>query len=566
VALGALLAPHEAGALPIRVRGEARLFAQAQFVEGGVLELRGRLADDAGLGLEAAAVRVSSPGRLEVARGAHCRGRPLRLEVVAGALAVTTGAGGELCVRFPEAPERGTLALRFAGDALHGGAELDLDFDHARPRRLDTTLRFEPRPQRVELDRAEAAFGATLALAALAAHASREGLAVELRDARGVALAEARTSGDGKARLVVASRRLGGAGSAVLRLTFGGSDELGPASDEVTVTLVAAVHLGLERMPDAVVPGDEAELAVTAEVRNGPADGGVVEALASGESVTSGPVRAGRAILRVPIPRDATAPLPVELRYLPAAPHYVPTPSLALTLPIRAPSPWMRLLLSAAVLVAAGWVFASWRRRRLPAKLRDLPPPLAPGVRRIGRAAGAGTWHGVVVDAHDGRPIRGATLVVRVPTLGREEPLVRVTADAEGRFRFSLPPGSAGARGRAGPSGAELVVRAPRHSDERCALPVAAELRIAMTTRRRAVLERLVRWARRRGVPFDARPDPTPGHVRAAASATDVAEWAAAVEVAAYGPGEVDESVERHLRDGEPRGEPTLWAPPKEKG
>ena len=70
------------------------------------------------------------------------------------------------------------------------------------------------------------------------------------------------------------------------------------------------------------------------------------------------------------------------------------------------------------------------------------------------------------------------------------------------------------------------------------------ELRIALVTRKRKLLERLVAWARRMGSPYDARPEPTPGHVRRAAKDGQVAGWAAAVEQAAFGGGDVDERVE----------------------
>jgi hypothetical protein len=66
--------------------------------------------------------------------------------------------------------------------------------------------------------------------------------------------------------------------------------------------------------------------------------------------------------------------------------------------------------------------------------------------------------------------------------------------------------------------------------------------------RRRALLERLVDWARRRGRPYDAKPEPTPGHVRrAAGSEFSVARWADAVERAAYGGGVVDEHAQAEV-------------------
>jgi len=104
---------------------------------------------------------------------------------------------------------------------------------------------------------------------------------------------------------------------------------------------------------------------------------------------------------------------------------------------------------------------------------------------------------------------------------------------------------------------ARLVVEAPEHSKLEQALPLPGVLRIALVTRRRTLLERLVRWAQRTGAPFDAQPEPTPGHVRRAAFRAqdeEIEDWARGVESAVYGPTMVDEQLETQLVAGEPRG------------
>ena len=93
----------------------------------------------------------------------------------------------------------------------------------------------------------------------------------------------------------------------------------------------------------------------------------------------------------------------------------------------------------------------------------------------------------------------------------------------------------------------------PRSTRGSCEpLPPAGELSIALLLRRRALLARLVGWARKRGRPFDVKPEPTPGHVRrAAAEDFQTARWADAVERAVFGVGEVDARTEREIeRDG----------------
>ena len=53
---------------------------------------------------------------------------------------------------------------------------------------------------------------------------------------------------------------------------------------------------------------------------------------------------------------------------------------------------------------------------------------------------------------------------------------------------------------------ARIEVETTRHSKESRELPSGGSLRIALVTRRRAVLDRFVRWARRQGPPIDRPP------------------------------------------------------------
>ncbi len=72
--------------------------------------------------------------------------------------------------------------------------------------------------------------------------------------------------------------------------------------------------------------------------------------------------------------------------------------------------------------------------------------------------------------------------------------------------------------------------------------------------RKRKLLDRLVQWARRRGPPFDARPEPTPAQVRKAAENGHpaIAEWADAIEHAAFDEGVVDARVEAEVMAMDP--------------
>jgi hypothetical protein len=273
-------------------------------------------------------------------------------------------------------------------------------------------------------------------------------------------------------------------------------------------------------------------------------DAGVVEALLGGSSVTSATVVDGRAVLLVPLePKLPAGPLPLTLRYLPSTPFHRAGAPLIIEIPIAPPSPWLRAVLALVVLAAAAWVTMSWRRSRKAPSLGKGKPLLTPGVHVVERAPSGTHWEGTILDAHEGIVIPCARVVVSAPSLEDDGVIVSIESDAEGRFAFDL---------ERRPDGGELVASAATHSEERRPLPPAGKLRIALVTRRRAVLRRFVSWARARGEPYDTKPEPTPAQVRTVADRDQVRRWAGDVEAAAFGPGTVDQSVEARLRDDEP--------------
>ncbi len=155
-------------------------------------------------------------------------------------------------------------------------------------------------------------------------------------------------------------------------------------------------------------------------------------------------------------------------------------------------------------------------------------------------------WRGKVADAHDGAPIAGAQLSIVAPTFEGDGVLARAVSDEHGAFTLD----------GAHRGDARLVVSADAHAAHEQPLPPPSVLAVALVTRRRALLERLVKWARQRGAPFDGAPEPTPGHVRRAASragAVEIEAWAGGVEQAADGLDPVDEGREREVRAREPR-------------
>jgi hypothetical protein len=169
-------------------------------------------------------------------------------------------------------------------------------------------------------------------------------------------------------------------------------------------------------------------------------------------------------------------------------------------------------------------------------------------------------WIGQVVDAHDGQAVRNARVRVIVRTFpGPSDPGAHVLADllADAAGGFSLPAAQF-------PREAQLHVEAPWHIVVEQPLPPPHELIVAMISRRRGLLDRMVTFATREWGISQVGREPTPDQVArrarrgydaptAGARARQIEVWAAATEHAAYGPGDVDESTEAAILSLEPR-------------
>jgi hypothetical protein len=222
-----------------------------------------------------------------------------------------------------------------------------------------------------------------------------------------------------------------------------------------------------------------------------------------------------------------------------------------------------RALAALPALLVAGWLVRAVRARARQKETRVHGRISKAGTLRVIRPApGEGMWHGLILDAHDRAPIKGAIVSIVVPrfpakghlaTRHDAPALSQSEADADGHFALRL---------ERPPSSARLLIRAPWHADWESALPPPGEVLIAVKARRRALLDRLVRWARRNGAPGP--PEPTPLEIahlwegRGAPfepspdPAADVPQWARAVERAAFGPTRVGEVAESEVNALEP--------------
>jgi hypothetical protein len=276
--------------------------------------------------------------------------------------------------------------------------------------------------------------------------------------------------------------------------------------------------------------------------------------------VGAAPVENGRARVVVTFAAPSANEVPLRLRYAADAPWFEPGSDVIVTMPLKGPSPLRHLPVAVAGLAVIAWLVLGRLRRtkppeRPPASKKPEPrgEPRVEVLRPLPSRSG---WTGRVIDAHEGTPVGNARVVIERPAFEQSTPIASTATAADGTFTLSAPNAN---------EGDKLVVDGPLHAVLRQPLPPSGELQIAVVSRRRALLERLVAWARRRGRPFDVLPEPTPGHVRRAAGPDfGVARWADAVERAAYAGSVVDARAEAEVDRLAPQGHQAAVPPARE--
>lgn len=571
--------PAAAQSIRIKVRGTAKITARAAR-DQGELVLSGALVDDAGEPLAGQTVtihvaREGEPNDPKVAEGLRAaracdratERAPLAYAVrVAGPptspdVVVVTDEGGRFCFRSrPPLVDRYRAHLAWRGSSLVDAADADLAFD---PTRQALLLRFDPTPRSISLDEPRATFEATAIVDDDATtHVARD-LVLALANERGEEIAQARTDAAGRARFAVPSSRLGAPGPGEVRVSFAGNNDIAFATHVAEIERHAKVSLrvpAIERGDQkAANPEDGIPLLVDVTSAAGPVSEGGVEARVGDTVVGAAPVERGIARLTLTF-AASTGEAAVHLRYVPTAPWYEPLGDTVVRVPVRGPG----LLAKAPILVAGAAVLLFFLFGRVSARQAKPEPAKAPAdaAAREGKprldvlrpaASGERGWRGRVVDAHDGAPIAGARLWIERGTFDGRALLASVASDARGEF--TLPAIDAGGGDE------RMGVEAPLHARLVQPLPPPGELAIALVMRKRALLARLVAWAKRAGGAYDARPEPTPGHVRRAASEEPhTARWAEAVEEAVFGGGDVDAQREQEIDRMAP--EPSRAEPP----
>lgn len=309
----------------------------------------------------------------------------------------------------------------------------------------------------------------------------------------------------------------------------------------VTLPVLRTATVQLQVAADAtrgVEPG--AMLSVRGASVLGPAPLGVVEARSLGRSVAAARMTNGLASLNLPSAGVAPLGRAVTLEYVGAGPGWLSGPPVELRVLPAGPSygryaPWILAAVFAALAVVLGW-----RRPPRSRPVAEAPAPRPRASVEVLESFGAeGGYQGFVRDAHEGVGISPAVVSLIGPGANRPV-LFQTRTSAEGAFRVETS---------SFPSGTQVEVTAPFHATLVAALPGPGVLQLSLISRRRALLERLVRWAERRGKPWTrAVGEPTPAHIAEVAAQEaepQVERWARGLEHLAFGPVPPDAASEQ---------------------
>ncbi len=544
-----LAAPAWADA-PLRITGSVTIDASASLQQGSS-EVQARLLDDAGHAVTGAELRikptVSATTQTWTAR--DCRAHAPDASAIAdGAYVAHSDASGALCVHFDGLPDHAEFDLGFGDpNGLYAPAERHVIADSATH---GVEMAFAPAPSVFSLERETQILSlVTRPLPALNGGEAAERLGVSLAVKRdgGAAqkLAQSSVELGSSAEFRIPSRAFGAPGALELSADFPGSVSTRAARAVAHVTCTAQAVLSLAEPIAASHPESGLRVRVRVDSVAGSVPSGSIEARSGGASLGSARVTDGVADLYVQLDEALAKARPLELRYVADTPWWLPAQPLTVEIPILPPSPWRRIAWVAAVVALSAWLLIGWQRpRRLE---RSAPALQRPAVRapidviEVGDATGG--WHGRVLDAHDGTPIGGATVLLRLPAFDGKGVLRTAQSAGDGSFMIEGVSGT-------GP-GAALEVRAAWHTSFAAPMPPPGSLVLSLVSRRRTLLGRFAAWTRG-DAEWGQRHEPTPGEVARRAARPEVSTWARAVDEAAFGPDPLSEAKEQGVVGREP--------------
>jgi hypothetical protein len=553
----------------IHLRGMARIDAHVARSHGKLV-LSGTITDDMGA--------LAPHARVAVELSTEWRGAYDRLVPLAPFAPEACGDGGQapllerpdrgvtiadasarFCVRLSPPTGRYVAHLEASAGTFVDGTRIDLPVDLALE---PVTLRFDPERRELALDEESVPIDVVASTDEDGVTAASSNLPVALSNEAGGLLGSTTTDAAGRARFVVAGALFGPVGRGELRVSFSGSAQAGASSYAMVVERRAHVAIDAPaasagRLPFAT---SEKEVALRVVAKTtcaargcaGVPTGTIAVRVGEGDSsriVGAAPLVGGeaRVVVTFATPAEGEGDTPVRLDYVPDVPWFETGEPLRLTQPLRPPDAWDKLLLALTGIGVVGWLGVGRLPRRSDAKdrgpKRSKVPEVAARVELVKASDATRQWTGQVLDGHEASPVAGARVSIERPGFERARTVAQVVCDAEGRFVLAPDDKAEGLR-----PGDRLVAEGPLHAAHDAPAPPFGEIRIALVSRRRALLDRLVAWARRKGRPYDAAPEPTPGHVqRMARSGDTVKAWAEAVERAAYAGSAIDARAEAEV-------------------
>lgn len=520
--------------------------------------VEGRTIDDAGkpIPLHPLRIFVRRDGVNQTFGGATaCAGPQSALEVKEGALHFPSDDGGRFCVEVPLPTAAYEVVVQGMSTELIAGTEEKLSVDLSK-RAL--RLRFDPEPHVIMLDTFDGTIDA-LAEVDDDQPAPAPNVALELKTEAGAVIARATTVSGGRATFSLSSESLGTPGRGELVVGFPGDADTMPSSHAAPIERRALVTIVPPATKVSGTPEDGVAFDVGVRTKFGGAPSGTIEATLGGVTVGAASVIVGRASMIATFATNVRSGQQtlLTLHYVPDEPYYVPSSIVTVPIEVKSPSPIRQAPLLLGAIAIAAWILAGRAARK---RKTMAPPPTQPtradeGSPRIEVIApskpGVRRWAGRVLDAHEGIALEGVRVAVERGSFEGKITLASTFTDKHGKFvlediaTVEVP-------------GAMLVAEGPLHSAFERPLPHPCTLEIALVSRRRRLLDRLVEWARRKGPPFagEGRPgmEPTPMHVRRAAGTDEqTAQWAKAVEQAAFDDVAVDSRVEREVEELEPK-------------
>ncbi|MFO0659676.1 MAG: hypothetical protein U0165_07590 [Polyangiaceae bacterium] len=538
-ATSALLAfEHDSHAIKIAVRGSAVVEAHVTS-DGDAVVLRGALRDDVGLSIANATLQVSKSDGTILPLPKSC-GDASTARLSQGSYVLDTDSAGAFCIRLPNLSRVGVLRVWFPGspNLSASGVEVSLEPSNGMP-----TLSWDARPDVIDLDSPRVSL-VVRAAAPDAGHPVQD-LALGLFDGP-KQIGVARVGTDSVALFDIATSEIEGPEVAELEVrSLDPHVRVNPLKAQAA--RIARVSLVGAAPTSPVIARDGFVIDVAATTSRGRVTNGTIEAVAGSEPVGVGTVVDGRASVKIAFDVAEPGSVRLDLRYLPSSVALRPGAPLSLSVPVRMPPFWRSIPLFVLGAIVLAWMARGWRRapRELEREAPAQPerPVRAEVVYEPPANASEKGWRGIILDAHDRHAIEGARISVVTRDFLGERRLVQQTTGADGVFVFELP--------TPWTPMLTLVVESALHAKLSQPLPKPGRLSVAVVSRRRALIDRLVAIAAAAGGPWVPNVgDPTPGHVVSAANTEqrgDVERWARSVEGAAFGPHAVNEQIEAEV-------------------